>query len=142
MKYISVVLLCAAVFVSGCASGPKYAEMKGTIPALSQDKGRLFVYRPSSLGFAVKPDLKLNGQVIGESTALGFLYVDQAPGDYKLSTETEAENELTFKLDANETKYIRTRMKMGLMVGHVVPELVPAEEALQELDDLSFTPMK
>jgi hypothetical protein len=57
----TAVLLCV-LFTIGCASGPKYAEVAQTIPELSSDQGRIFIYRNSMLGAAITPDVKLNGE--------------------------------------------------------------------------------
>jgi hypothetical protein len=42
-------------------------------------------------------------------------------------------------VDKGETKYVRTKVSMGVLVGHVVPELVSADEAQKELATLSYT---
>src|SRR5262245_33502959 len=61
-------LICAiALLASGCASGPKYAEVKSAIPAQKTNEGRVFVYRNSSLGAAVQPNVMVNDKVAGES---------------------------------------------------------------------------
>jgi hypothetical protein len=46
---------------------------------------------------------------------------------------------VSFVLDKGEVKYVRTKVAFGVMVGRVIPELVSSEEAMKELQDLSFT---
>jgi hypothetical protein len=86
----------------------------------------------------VQPDILLNGNAIGESLPAGFFYVDKDAGNYSVSTSTEVERTLEFVLDAGETKYVRTYVTMGVMVGHVIPELVSTDDATKAMKELSF----
>lgn len=141
MKYASLAVFTMAAVLTGCAAtGPKFAQQEASTPKLSGEMGRVYFYRNSSMvGGAVRPDIKLDGATVGESKPGGYFYVDAKPGNHEAQTSTEATNKLTFVVDKGETKYVRTKVSMGLMVGHVVPELVSAEEAQKELVDLSFT---
>lgn len=135
--------LCAAVLLplmlAACASGPKLAEMKSTIPTLGADQGRIYFYRSGSIvGGAVQPSIMLNGTVVGESEPGGFFFVDQAPGSQEVSTSTEVEKKLTFTLDAGQTRYVRTVVGMGFFVGRVYPELVDDATGQKELEDASY----
>ncbi len=129
------------VLMAGCASGVKYSEMASTIPTLKADQGRVYFLRSSSMvGAAVQPDIKLNNEVVGESKPGGFFFVDRPAGKYAVSTSTETEKTLSFALDAGETKYVRTSVSMGLMVGRVIPTLETPEKAQEELPSLSYAP--
>ena len=66
-------LLVALCLLAGCAtSGPKYSEYKTQIPAPSPDVGRIYFYRTSVLGAALRPNVVLNNEVVGEAIASGF----------------------------------------------------------------------
>ncbi len=133
----TVVLFCV-LFTIGCASGPKYAEVAQTIPELSPDQGRIFIYRNTVLGAAIQPDVKLNGEVIGSSAAKGFYFVDRAPGTYKMMTSTEVDRSLSFVLEASQTRFVRLNVSMGFFVGHVYPELVEDAVGQQEIQECSY----
>jgi hypothetical protein len=64
--------------------------------------------------------------------------VDRAPGNYEVATATETEKKVTLTLDAKETKYVRTRVGMGILVGRVIGELVSPDEAQKEMVDLAY----
>jgi hypothetical protein len=135
--------LCAALFlailISACATGPKMGEMKSSIPAVKPDQGRIYFYRSSSMfGAAIQPSIKLNGEEVGDSKPGGFFIVDQAPGAKEVSTTTEVEKKLTFKLDAGETRYVKTVIGLGLMVGRVYPELVDNATGQKEIEECSY----
>ena len=133
----TVVLFCV-LFAIGCASGPKYVEMAQTIPELSSNQGRIYIYRNSALGAAITPDVKLNGEVIGSSTAKGFYFVDKAPGAYKMMTSTEVDRSLSFILEAAQTRFVRLNVSMGFFVGHVYPELVEDAIGQKEIQNCSY----
>lgn len=142
-KLYRSLLLCTATLVTlaGCASGPSYKEMASSIPVLSSQNGRVYFFRSSSpLGAALQPDIKLNGEKVGESKPGGFFYVDKPAGRYTVSTATETEKTLSLALDAGETKYVRTSPSLGLLVGRVVPTLEDAGAAQKEIEGLSYAP--
>lgn len=141
MKNISrrlAIVGCAAL-LAACASGPKHAEVQSSIPALKASEGRLYVYRSGSMmGAAIQPNVVINGKVAGESKPGGFFFVDLAPGAVEVSTSTEVEKKLSLTLDAGQTRYVRTSVGFGLMVGRVYPELVDNNVGAKEIAETSY----
>ena len=140
---LSRVLFAAVLVVlafTGCASGPKYAEVRPTLASPAPSQGRIIFYRPSAFGAAVQPDIKLNGQKVGTAKPHGFYFVDRAPGSYEVTAATETEKKLTFTLEPRQERFVRLKIQMGLMVGRIIPELVDKSEAVGELKDLSYIP--
>jgi hypothetical protein len=126
------------MFVGCATTGPKYSEFAPTISNLAPDTGRIYIYRPSSLGAAVQPNVKLNEEVIGEAISWGFFYVDRKPGNYEILTSTEVDRKLSLILDKGQTRYVRLNISMGFFVGHVYPELVENEEGQKEIEDCRY----
>lgn len=139
-------LFCITMFfltLSGCAtSGPKFAEFAPNAPIISPDNGRFYIYRSTSFGAAIQPDVKLNGEVIGEAIPWGFFYVDRTPGNYEIMTSTEVDRKLSLTLDKGQIRYIRLGISMGFFVGHVYPELVENEEGQKEIEDCRYAGQK
>ncbi len=132
--------IAVTALMAGCASGVKHSEMASSIPSLKSGEGRVYFMRSASMfGAAIQPDLRLNGQVVGESKPGGFFFVDRPAGKYVASASTETEKTLSFVLDAGETKYVRSSPSLGLMVGRVVLELETPDKAKEELGSLSYT---
>jgi hypothetical protein len=77
MKAIRLTALLLVFLLSACASGIKYADFQPKMPALSADTGRIYFYRPSALGAAVRPDVILNNEKVGQAISHGFFYVDR-----------------------------------------------------------------
>lgn len=141
MKLSIIALLGAVAVLSGCAaSGPKMTEMASSIPVLKSDQGRVFFYRKDSmLGAALQPSINFDGRVVGDSKPGGFFYVDAAAGSHEATTTTEVSNKVSFVLASGEVKYVRTAPSMGVLVWHITPTLVGADEAKAELATLSYT---
>ena len=133
----------AAAVLAGCASGVKHSEMASSIPSIQAGQGRVYFFRSSSMvGAAVQPEIRLNGTVVGTSQPGGFFYVDRPAGNYTAAASTETEKTLSFTLQAGETKYVRSSMSMGLLVGRAVLDLETPEKARAELASLSYTAKK
>jgi hypothetical protein len=141
MKFASFAAIAAAAILSGCAaSGPKFAQQEAVTPQVSAEQGRVYFYRADSfVGGGLRPAIKFDGNAVGDSVPGGYFYVDAAAGSHEASTSTEATNKLSFVLDKGETKYVRTKVSMGVLVGHVTPELVSKDEAQREIGELSYT---
>ena len=133
-----IALLLLAAALAGCASGPKYSEIKGSIPELNPDQGRIYFYRPSAIGAAIQPNILLNGTVVGEMVPQGFFFVDRSPGKYLATARTESEASVQIPLAANETRYVRGSISLGIFVGRPNLNLVDAKDALIELVDLGY----
>jgi hypothetical protein len=135
----AMLALGVVALLAGCASGPKYSEMKSKIPAVKAGEGRIYVFRDSFFGAAMQPKVYLNGTEVGASKANGFFYVDRPSGEYKLANQTEVERSLTFVLGAGETKYVRSSISFGILAGRANFELAPAAEAQKAIEGLAYT---
>jgi hypothetical protein len=140
-SFLKLALAASVVaLASGCATGIKHDQMASSLPSIKAGEGRIYFLRSASMvGAAVQPDIRLNGQVVGQSKPGGFFYVDRPAGSYVASTSTETEKTVSFTLQSGETKYIRSSVSFGLMVGRVVLEPETPEKAKAELGSLSYT---
>ncbi len=93
-------------------------------------------------GAAIQPNIMLNGEKVGDSKPGGFFYVDRAPGNYEVVCGTEVDRKATFVLASGQERYIKTTISMGLMVGHVTPELVDSAEGMGAIQSLHYTPLE
>src|SRR5580765_782776 len=140
-KLKAVLALAVVVVLAGCAaSGPLYKEISATIPAVPAGKGRVYFYRADTMfGAAVTSDITLNNRVVGKSERGSFFYVDENPGNLIASASTEVERNLSFTLAAGETKYVKSTVSMGVMVGRVNLELASPNDAKTEIVELHYT---
>ena len=109
------------------------------MPEVTTEKGRIYLYRTSVVGAALKPKIYINDEEVGKSVAKGFFYVDLAPGSYEIRTSTEVKRTLSLTLDKEQTRYVRFKVSMGFFVGHVFPELVESEVGQSEIQSCRYT---
>ncbi len=119
-------LAAIAVGLVSCASGPTYTEMKSKLPPLAKGDGRVFVYRPTSLGFGLKPSVKIDGNVVGTSAGQGFFYTDQKPGAHEISIRTEWNHKNTLNVVPGPSNYVECKVTPGVLAGHIIPNQVDA----------------
>lgn len=132
------VLLASTMFL-GCATGPTYQESAAEMRPLAAENGRIFIYRTTSFGAAVQPEVRVDGEPVGKAKPKGYFYVDLPPGSHEISASTEAERNLNLTLDAGEEKYVRLEVKMGVLVGHVKPVLVDTAVGQEEIRKMKYT---
>lgn len=128
-----------ALTLSACASGIKFTEMNPEITPNNLDSGRIFFYRTTVMGSALRPDIRLNGTKVGDSVAQGFFYVDRPAGNYEIVTSTEVDRKVSFVLEKGQTRYVRFSVSMGFFVGHVYGELVDPAVGLEEIKECKYT---
>jgi hypothetical protein len=125
--------------LSACASGLKFTQVNPKMEPQTLDAGRIFFYRPSAFGAALRPDVLLNGQKVGEAISWGFFYVDRPPGEYEAVTKTEVERKVSFVLEKGQTRFIRFSVSFGFFAGHVYGELVDQNVGLSEIEECKYT---
>jgi hypothetical protein len=127
-KTVMAVLACAA-FV-GCASVPMGDPRQDAAAKTFQapkDKAGIYVYRNETMGAAIKMDVSIGGQFVGQTGANTFLYKELAPG--KVAVVSKAENTDTLEIDAKPGMlyFIWQEVKMGFL---------GARSKLQLVDDV------
>src|SRR6266849_1929815 len=100
-----------------CATGTKFSDLQPKTQPGGVEVARIFFYRPSSLGAALRPSVKLNGESVGKAVSHGFFYVDRPPGAYEVVTETEVKRKVSFVLQKGQTRFIRFSASLGFFVG-------------------------
>ena len=136
---LRVLGLVALLFLAGCATGPRLADIESTLPQLETEKGRIWFYRTGTFGAAIQPSIQLNEEVVGKSVPGGVFFHDVDPGDYVVATSTEVERRLTFTIAKGQERFVKTSAGFGLLVTRIHPELIEPEEARLDIAGLSFT---
>ena len=142
-------ITCAALLLSylamtGCASVPMEGMEETSIakkfnPPVEGSSG-LYIYRPSSLGGAIRLDVYVDGKCIGKSAPYVFFY-EEVEGDksHKVSTESEfSPNDLIVKVKSGMHYFIRQYIKFGVFVGGAGLELVDEEKGKKEVSELDM----
>ena len=123
-----------------CASGAPEAN-DGMAPASAPGpgQGRIYFYRDRSIfGTVMRPDIRLNGEIVGTSRPGEYFFVDRPEGKYIVSTQTETTNSIEFGLEAGQIRFVRTYVTMGLLVGRVQPQLIDPNQGATEISGLTL----
>lgn len=130
--------------ISGCASVPledsKTTNKAKEFSAPTNDKSGLYIYRSGSFGGALKKDVWIDGECIGETAPNIFFYVELlGDKDYKVSTESEfSPNDLIVKVEAGKNYFVQQYIKFGAFVGGAGLELVDEEKGKKEVSKLKM----
>ena len=118
-----------AVNLVGCASvnmGTPQADAAAKQFVAPADKAGVYIYRNESMGSAVKMDVDLDGQPIGQTVAKTYLYKEVPAGKHTITSK--AENDSTVEVDAKPGMlyYVWQEVKMGVLSARSKLQLVDA----------------
>lgn len=143
MFYKVVVLVVSALSFVGCASvsmeSPERAEVAKQFNPPQEGKSGLYIYRSGMLGSALKKDIWVDEECVGESAPDVFFYTEvDCDQEHKISTESEfSPNDIMLKTDCEKHYFVKQYIKLGAFVGGANVEQVSEEKgksAVRELD--------
>ncbi len=140
---LTLVLLMSMLF-TGCASVPmeskELSDQAKQFDPPPADRSGLYIFRYGSLGGALKKDVWIDGDCIGETAPDTFFYVQVKGGEeHTISTESEfSPNDLKIYTDGGENYFIRQFIKIGIFVGGAGLELVDAREGMEQVSELGL----
>ena len=89
-RFSFVKIVGIALFLSGCAFGEPFDLAIKSLPALSPEKDRIFVYRNRNvLGMAFPRTVVLDGKPTANTYTGTSLFIDTAPGDHAVTTKSQ-----------------------------------------------------
>lgn len=144
MKILTLLAIAASLALTGCASVDMVSKEASTkakqFAAPSANKAGVYVYRNSSFGGALKKDIWIDGNCVGESAPNVFFYTEVDGGKaHKLSTESEfSPNDLDLTADAGKNYFVRQYIKMGAFVGGAGLELMSEEQGKADIAPLEM----
>jgi hypothetical protein len=111
----------AALLVQACAALSPWGPEPQALPPLDPARGRVVLYRTSSIGAQYATDALLNGERVGRIDKPGVYVRDVAPGSYTAAA-SRSSRVVHFSLSAGERKYVHyTNDFLGK---YIYPELV------------------
>lgn len=117
MKHLFIATIIASSLI-GCAPVPmgdskNDAALKTfSVPA---DKSGVYIYRNESMAAAVKMDVEIDGQAIGQTAAKTYLYKEVAPGTHTISSKAENTDSVQIDAKPGTLNFIWQEVKMGLL---------------------------
>lgn len=117
MKKIALSLAICASLV-GCASVPM-ADAKQDAAAktfqVAPDKAGIYVYRNETMGAAIKMDVTVDGENIGQTAANTYLFKEVAPGKHTVTSAAETTDTLEVEVKPGTLAFIWQEVKMGVL---------------------------
>ena len=115
----------------GCASVPmgdpkQDASLKTFNP--KPDVSGIYIYRNESMGAAVRMDVEIDGQPIGQTAAHTYFYKELPPGKHIVTSKAENSDTIEFDTVAGKLYFIWQEVKMGLLYARTKLHLVSEEE--------------
>lgn len=131
-------LLAFATFMVGCASVPMASveddEAAKRFELPPPDKAGLYVFRNTSVGQAIKRQIKLDGVAFGRTANKVYFYKEMEPGEHVLGTESEfSDNTVTFKAEGGQLYFAEQYIKMGFFAAGANVRFVDDEKGKEEV---------
>ncbi|MFD0966757.1 DUF2846 domain-containing protein [Seminibacterium arietis] len=138
-----LILLAFIMLLNACATVPMTSVEESNkakqFPDPGKQKSGLYIYRNSFIGYALKKDLYIDGKFIGESAPNVFFYKKIAPGQHKISTESEfSNNDINLTTEGGKNYFIRQYIRFGVFVGQAGLEVVPETKGKAEVSKLNM----
>jgi hypothetical protein len=132
-KLVVVASLILSAFLNGCATVPMASvesdKERKEFSHPSQGNAGLYIYRNSAFGGALRKSVYVDGQLVGETAPMTYIYKEVEPGKRILSTESEfSNNDLTLDAKTGQNYFVRQYIKLGLFVGGANLRIVSEEE--------------
>lgn len=133
--------LAATLLISGCASVPMgEAKQDAALKTFSvtKEKSGIYIYRNESMGAAVKMDVAIDGQPIGQTAAKTYFYKEVTPGKHVVSSTAENTDTIEVDTKPGTLTFIWQEVKMGLMYARNKLHLVSEEEGKRGVQETSL----
>jgi uncharacterized protein YlaN (UPF0358 family) len=144
MNKILTTIAVTVLLTTGCTSVPMESKEKSELAkqynSPSEGKAGLYVYRSGSFGGALKKDVWLNGNCVGETAPNMFFYEEiEGNTEHKVSTESEfSANDLLVKTESGKNYFVSQYIKMGVFVGGAGVELIDEEKGKKQVSKLDM----
>jgi hypothetical protein len=132
-KVIILMILVGSTYITGCATVPMASDEQDVarkeFSPPPQDSAGLYIYRNSTFGGALKKNIYIDGDFIGETAPKTYFYTVVNPGVHMLSTESEfSDNSIEITVESGQNYFVRQYIKFGVFVGGSNLELVSEAE--------------
>tara|TARA_B100000809_G_scaffold259048_1_gene303310 strand:- start:662 stop:1120 length:459 start_codon:yes stop_codon:yes gene_type:complete len=144
MNKVLTTIAVTVLLTTGCTSVPMESKEKSELAkqynSPSEGKAGLYVYRSGSFGGALKKDVWLNGNCVGETAPNMFFYEEiEGNTEHKVSTESEfSANDLLVKTESGKNYFVSQYIKMGVFVGGAGVELIDEEKGKKQVSKLDM----
>lgn len=139
-----ILLSMMAVLMVGCASVPMHdIQTSGQAKVFktpTNGNAGLYVYRDATLGAALKKDVWVDGECLGETAPKIFFYKEILGNQrHVITTESEFGNQdLWLETKAGENYFVKQVIRPGVFVAGAYLKAVEAEQGMKEVTKLDM----
>ncbi len=141
-KLLASLGLTITILLSGCASvnmaSKEASEAAKSFKQPAANQSALYVYRDSFMGRALKKDIFIDDECLGQSAPDVFFYKELKPNQkYKISTESEfSPNDIFLVTQPGTNHFVRQYIKLGVFIGGANFEIVSEETGKEAISKL------
>lgn len=137
-RLLFLAVLVSVVVFQGCATVPMAPPEQDLalkeFPKPTADNAGLYIYRNSFVGQALKKNVYVDGEFLGESANKVYFYKEVTPGPHQISTESEfSDNSIDFQAETGRNYFAEQYIKMGVFVGGANVKMVSEEEGMKNV---------
>jgi hypothetical protein len=134
MKLSIIICLAVLTIFISCATVPKGdPEQDVALKTFSakSDVAGIYIYRNESLGLAVRMDVEVDGEYIGQTVGKTYLYTEVSPGKHTVTSKAENTHSIELDTVAGKLYYIWQNVKMGVLYARAKLHIMTEEEGQQ-----------
>ena len=142
-KRVAISMLVISLF-SGCATVPMESKQHSSAakefnPPQEGYSG-LYIYRLGGPGTALKKDVWIDGECVGETAPNMFFYLEvEGDKEYVISTESEfSPNDLVVMAKSGEIYFVKQYIRLGVFVGGANLKLVDRSQGEKDVAKLEL----
>ena len=130
-KFAVLACTLALLVLSAAQAADYYTKIKDDHRRVEPAEGMalVYVFRPAVVGAAIKTWAFADDQVIGVSKPKGYYFAQVEPGKRIIWAKAENTSAVEIELQAGETYYFQTKIKIGINKARVSIEQITPEQA-------------
>jgi hypothetical protein len=135
-----IVTLALLAAVSATFAGEYYVKHKGDDRRgePSEERGLVYVFRPATIGAAIKTWAFADDQFIGVSKAKGYYFAQVPAGKRLIWSKAENTSALDVEIEGGKTYYFKQGIRMGFGKARVKMIQIDESEARKYFEKCSF----
>jgi hypothetical protein len=140
MHRVIVATILILFSLTAAVAGEFYVKHKGDKRRSepTDEKALVYVFRPASVGAAIKTWTFADDQLIGLSKAKGYYFALVPAGTHVFWSKAENTSALELEVEGGETYYFKTGIRMGFGKARVKLVQISEEEANKLFDKCSY----
>lgn len=134
-------VLVLSLFIFGCSSIPTAdtsLDRKAKMFEPIKDKSLIYVYRNEFMGSAVRMDVLLDNQLLGETRSGHYLYIVAEPGDHAVTSRAENSDTVQLRTEKNKIYFVWQEAKMGIIYAGTKLNIVGEDTGRKGVNECSL----